>query len=158
SVLHRQMPKPADSKYSHAFVRLRIGPAEPAINGITGTKDRRGLLVGNLIGNQVGGVGVHQHILGMTALRISPRALQIRTEHPAAALAPFAPSAGGLNPRRADAVAYLASRHIRGQADDLAHGLVAKDSRKLPREVSKRLMHVGVADAARAHLHQNLTW
>src|SRR5262249_1293824 len=27
-VLHRQVPKPADSKYGHALVRLRIGPAE----------------------------------------------------------------------------------------------------------------------------------
>src|SRR3984893_5134069 len=52
-VLSRQMPKPADSKYGHALVRLRIGPAEPAINRIPGAKDRCGLLVGNLGGNQV---------------------------------------------------------------------------------------------------------
>src|SRR5690242_6289126 len=98
------MPKPAASKYSHSLVRLRIGPAEPAINGIPSAKDRRGLLVGNLAGNQVCSIGVHQHVLGVTTLRLAPRALQIGAEHPAAALAPFAASAGGLNPCRADAI------------------------------------------------------
>src|SRR5262249_73178 len=151
-------PKPADSKYGDALVRLRIGPAESAINRIPGAKDRRGLLVRNIVGNQVCSVGVHQHVLRMTALHITPRALQIGTEHSATALAPFAASAGGLNPCRTDAVAYLASGHIRSQADDPAHGLVAKDSRKWPGKVSKRLGHIGVADAAGVHLHQHLTW
>src|SRR5262249_57394762 len=76
-VLYRQMPKPADSKYGHALVRLWIGPAEPAVDRIPGAEDRRGLLVGNLVGNQVRSVGVHQHVLGVTALRFAPCALQI---------------------------------------------------------------------------------
>src|SRR5262252_4492273 len=152
------MPKPPDSKYGHALVRLRIGPAEPAINCISGAKDRCGLLVGNLVGNQVCSVGVHQHVLRVTAWRITPCALQIRAEHPAAALAPFAASAGGLNPCRADAVARLPSGHIWSQGDDLAHRFVAKDPRKLTGKVSKGLVHIGVADPARVHLHQDLAW
>src|SRR5215468_3485362 len=124
------MPKPADSKYGYALVRLRIGPAEPAINGISGAEDRCGLLVGNLLRNQVRSIGVHQHVLGVTALHLAPRALQIGAEHPAAALAPFAASARGLNPCRPDAVACLASGYIRSHGDDLADWLVAKDSRK----------------------------
>src|SRR5262245_45524334 len=152
-ILHGQVPKPADPKYGYPLVRLRIGPAEPAINGIPGTKDRCGLLVGNLVRNQVRCVGVHQHVLGVTALRITARALQKGTEHPTAALAPFAASAGGLNPCRADAVAYLASVHIRSHGDDLSHRLVAKDPRKWSRKVSKRLVNVGEADPACAHLY-----
>src|SRR5215469_10938560 len=140
------VPKPTDSKYGHALVRLRIGPAEPAINSISGAKDWCSLLVGNLVRNQIRSVGVHQHVLGVPALCICPGALQIGTEHPSAALAPFAASAGGLNPRRANAVAYLASGHIRSRGDDLAHRLVTKDSRKWSRKVSKRLVHIGVAD------------
>src|ERR1700746_1018659 len=101
------MPKPTDAEHGHALVRLRIGPAEPAINGIPSAKDRCGFLVRNLVGNQVGSVGAHQHVLGVPALGIAPSALQKGAEHPAAALAPFAASAGGLNPCRADAVAYL---------------------------------------------------
>src|ERR1700740_2860200 len=102
-------PSPPLPSTGHALVRLRIGPAEPAINRIPGAKDRRGLLVGDLVGNQGSSVGVHRHVLGVTALRISPRAFQIGAEHPAATLAPFAASTGGLNPCRADAVADLAS-------------------------------------------------
>src|SRR5215469_3797924 len=105
------------------------GPAEPAINGIPGAKDRRGLLVGNLVRNQVRGVGVHQHVLGVTALRLAPRALQVGAEHSPAALAPFAATTGRLNPCGAHAVAYLANGYIRRSGDDLAHWLVAKDSR-----------------------------
>src|SRR5262249_11482793 len=100
---------------------------------------------------------VHRHVLCVAALRIAPRALQIRTEHPAAALAPFAAPAGGLNPCRADAVADLASGHIRSHGNDLAHWFLAKDSRKLSWKVSKRLVHIGVADAACMHLHQHVT-
>src|SRR5215470_13730505 len=147
------MHKPADSKYGHALVRLRISPAEPAINGIAGAKDRCGLLVGNLVGNQVRSVGVHQHVLGVTALHITARALQKGAEHPAAALAPFAASAGGLNPCRTHAVAYLATAHIRSHGDDLPHGLVAKDSGKWSGKVSKGLVHVCEADSACSHLH-----
>ena len=50
-------------------------------------------------------------------------------------------------------VAYLASGYIRSHGDDLAHWLVAEDSRKLSWKVSKRLVHIGVADAACVHLH-----
>src|ERR1700756_2711886 len=156
-VLYRQMPKPADSKHGHALVRLRIGPAEPAINGIPGAEDRCGLLVGNLVGNQVRSVGVHQHVLGVPALRFAPRALQIGAEHPAPALAPFAASAGGLNPRGAHAVAYLPCGHVRSRGNDLADRLVAEDSGKWSWKVSERLVHIGIADAACVHLHQHLT-
>src|SRR5262249_58607861 len=122
------MPKPPDSKYGHALVWLRIGPAEPAINGVPGAEDRCGLLVGNLVRNQVRSVGVHQHVLGVTALRFTPRALQIGAEHPATALAPFAASAGGLNPCVAHSVAYLPRGHVRSRGNDLADRLVAQSS------------------------------
>src|SRR4029077_672735 len=102
--------------------------------------------------------GVHQHVLSVTALDLASRAFHIGAEHPAAALAPFAASAGGLNPCRADAVAYLASGDIRSHGDDLAYWLVAKDSGELSWKVSKRLVHIGVADAACVHLHEHLTW
>src|SRR5271167_2272607 len=156
-VLHCQVPKAADSKHRHALVRPRIGPAEPAVNRVPGTKDRCGLLVGNLIGNQVRNVGVHRHVLGVTALRIAPCALQIRAEHPATALAPFAASASRLNPGGTYAVADLSRGDVGGHSNDFADRLVSEDSRKLSGQVSLRLMYVGVADAAGVHLHQDLT-
>src|SRR5215813_13561196 len=151
------MPKPPDSKYGHALVWLRIGPAEPAINGISGAEDGCGLFVGNLVGNQVRSVGVHQHVLGVTALHIAPRTLQIGAEHPAATLATFAASAGGLNPSGANAVAYLPGGHVRSHGNDLADRLVAEDSGKWSRKVSESLVHIGIADAACVHFHQYLT-
>src|SRR5438105_10678812 len=92
-VLHCQVPEAADAEHSHALMRLRIGPAQPAIDGITSAKDGSCLLVGNFVGNEVGGVGIHQHVLGVSALCFNPSTLQIRTEHFAATLAPFAASA-----------------------------------------------------------------
>src|SRR5580700_7945587 len=137
-------------------MRLWVGPAEPAIDGVTGAEDRGRLLIGNLVRNQVGSVGIHQHVLGVTALYIDPRALHIGTEHPAATLAPFAAAAGGLNPCGADAVADLSRCDVGSHGDDLADRLVPEDSRKLSWKVSESFMHVGIADAARVHLHQHL--
>src|SRR6202140_5726764 len=100
-------------------MRLGIGPAEPAIDGVTGAKDRGSLLIGNLVRNQVGGVGIHQHVLGVTALYIDPRALQIGTKHPAATLAPFAAPTRGLNPCGAHAIPYFPRYDVRGDRNDL---------------------------------------
>jgi hypothetical protein len=44
-VLHRQVPKAADSKHGHALMRLGIGPAQPAIDCVTGAEDRGCLFV-----------------------------------------------------------------------------------------------------------------
>src|SRR6267378_7970000 len=147
------MPKPADPEHGHALMRLGIGPAEPAIDGVTGAEDRGRLLVGNLVWNQVGGVGIHQHVLGVTALYIEPRALQIGTKHPAAALAPFAAPARGLNPCRAHAISYFPRNDARGDRNDLADRLVAQNSREWAGNVSQSFVHVGVANAACVHLY-----
>src|SRR4029077_2896829 len=53
-VLHGQVAKPADSKDGNALVRLGMRPAEPTIDRVARTEDRRCLLVGNLVGNQIG--------------------------------------------------------------------------------------------------------
>src|SRR4029077_2571510 len=104
-------------------MRLWVGPAEPAIDGVTGAEDRGRLLIGNLVRNQVGSVGIHQHVLGVTALYVDPRALHIGTEHPSATLAPFAAAAGGLNPCGAHAVADLSRCDVGSHGDDLADRL-----------------------------------
>src|SRR6202030_2316567 len=146
-----------DPEHGHALMRLGIGPAEPTIHCVTGAEDRGCLLVGNLVGNQIGGVGIHQHILRVTALYIETRALQKGTEHPAIALAPFAASTRGLNPCGAHAVTYLPRCNIRRHGHDLADRLVTEDPGKLSWNVSECFVHVGVADTACVHLHQHLT-
>src|SRR5437667_3546240 len=156
-ILHCQVPKSTDPEHGHALVRLGIRPAEPAIDRVTGAEDRGCLLVGNLVWNQIGGVGVHRHVLGVSALCIEPRTLQIGTEHSAAALAPFAASARGLNPCGADAIAYLSRGDVGSHDNDLADRLVTEDAGKWAWNVSECFVHVGIADAACAHFHQHLT-
>src|SRR6202040_922026 len=113
------------SKHGHALVRLGIGPAQSAVDRVARAEDRGCLLVGNLVGYQIGGVGIHQHVLGVSALCLNSCALHVGTEHSAATLAPFAAPAGGLNPGGAHAVAHLPRGDVGSTGNDLAHWLVA---------------------------------
>src|SRR6266550_1598788 len=126
-VLHCEVSKAADSKYGHALVRLGIGPAQPAVDRVACAEDRRCLLVGNLVGNQIGCVGIHQHVLGVPALCLNSCALHVGTEHSATTLAPFAAPAGGLNPGGTHAVAHLPRGDVGSHGNDLAPWLVAYD-------------------------------
>src|SRR5205814_375445 len=123
-VLHCQVPKPAYAEHSDALVRLGIGPAEPAIDRVTRTEDRGCLLIGNFVGNKVGCVGIHQHVLGMSALCLNPCTLQIGTEHFAATLAPFAAAASGLNPSRTHTIADLSRGDVGSHSNNLSDRLV----------------------------------
>src|SRR5947199_9134662 len=124
-VLHCEMPKAADPEHSHALMRLRIGPAEAAIDRITRAKDGGCLLIGNLVRNEISCVVIHQHELGVPALCPIACALQIRTEHFAPTLAPFAATASGLNPGGADAVANLSRGNAGSHGNNFADRLVA---------------------------------
>jgi len=62
----------------------------------------------------------------MTAGGFQTSADQIRTEHRPATQAPFAPAAGGLNPRHPDAVSDAARSDTGPDGDDLSDGLVPK--------------------------------
>src|SRR5437868_7320810 len=157
-VLHGQVPKSADAEHGHTLMRLRIGPAQPAVDRVTSAEYGRCLLIRNLVGDKISCIGIHQHVLGVSALRLNSCTLEIRTEHSAATLAPFAAPAGGLNPGGADAIAYLSRGDARSHRNDFAHRLVAEDSGEWSGQVSEGLMYVGVADAAGMHLHQHLIW
>src|SRR2546426_6108248 len=155
-VLHCQVPKAADPEHSHALMRLGIGPAEPAIDRVTSAEDGGCLLVGNLVGDKIGCVGIHQHVLGVSALCLNSCTFQIGTEHSAATLAPFAAPASGLNPSGTHTVADLSRGDVGRHGNDLADRLVAEDSGEWSGQMSERLMYVGIADAACMHLHEHL--
>src|SRR5207247_740295 len=74
----------------------------------------------------------------------------------AATLPPFAAPGRGLNPGGTHAGAHLSRGDVLGHAKNLADWLVAEDSGEWSRQVSERLMYVGVADAACMHLHEHL--
>src|SRR6476661_4499278 len=111
-ILHCQVPQAANPENGHALVRLRIGPAEPAINRVTSTEDRGCLFIGNIIGNKVSCVGIHRHVVGVSALCLNSSGYQIRTEHSAATLAPFTAPASGLNPSGTHTIADLSRSDV----------------------------------------------
>ena len=150
------MAEAADADDGDALSRLGIGPAQPRPDGVTGAEDRRRLLVGNSLRQQHRRVGEGQHVLGVTARHLRAGADLFGAEHRPAALAPFAAAAGELDPRHADAVADAARGHARADAGDLSDGLMAKGARKRPGQLAARLMHVGVAQAARVNPDENL--
>src|SRR5258707_1188685 len=123
-----------------ALMRLGIRPAKAAIDRITSAKDRGCLLIGNLVGNKIGCVGIHQHVLGVSALCLNPCTLQIRTEHSAATLAPFAAPASGLNPSGTHTVADLSRGDVGGHGNDLADRLLAEGSTEWFVQGSERLL------------------
>src|SRR5437868_13430257 len=137
-------------------MRLGIGPAQSAIDGVTRTENGRRLLIRKLVRNQIGCVGVHRHVLGVSALCLTSGALHVGTEHSAATLAPFAATASGLNPGGTHEVTDLPRGDAWGHGNNLANRLVAQDSREWSGQVSERLMYVGVTDAACMHLHEHL--
>src|SRR5579864_5385574 len=92
----------------------------------------------------------------MSALCIDPGTLQIGTEHFAATLAPFAAPARGLNPGGTHTVSDLPRSNVGSNGNDFANRFVAEDSGEWSGKVSKRLMHVRVADATSMHLHEHL--
>jgi hypothetical protein len=88
-----------------------VAQDRPASTWVCTSSERDGargcLLIGNLVGNKIGCVGIHQHVLGVSALCLNPCTLQIGTEHSAPTLTPFAPPARGLNPCGTHTVADL---------------------------------------------------
>src|SRR5271156_4317761 len=103
-------------------------PTEPAVDRITSAEDRGCLLIGDFVGKKVGCVGIHQHVLGVSALRLNPCAFQIGTEHSSATLAPFAAPASGLNPSGTHTIADLSRGDVGSHGNNLTDRLVAEES------------------------------
>jgi hypothetical protein len=61
-----------------------------------------------------------------------------------------------LNPSATHTVADLSRGDVGSHGNDLADGFVAEDSGEWSGQVSERLMDIGVADAARMHLHEHV--
>src|SRR5258708_37303786 len=97
-ILDSQVPEAADAEHGDPFVRFGVSPAQAAPHRIARAEYRGGLLVRDIVWNQEGTIGIHGHVLGVTALEIHPSVLLIGAESPAAALAPFTTPTGGLNP------------------------------------------------------------
>jgi hypothetical protein len=67
-VLHCQVPESADPEHSHPLMRLGIGPAEPALDRVPSAEDGCCLLIRDIVGDEIGCVRIHRHVLGVSAL------------------------------------------------------------------------------------------
>ena len=155
-ILHGEVPETADAEHGHALVRLGISPPKAAPYCIAGAEDGSRLLVRNVVGDQEGAIGIHQHVLGVPALKIHSGVFLIGAESPAAALAPFAAPAGGLNPCGPHAISDFSRGDVGGHSNNLADRFVPENSGKLAGNVAKGLVYVGVTDAACVHFYQDL--
>jgi hypothetical protein len=68
-------------------------------------------------------------------------------------------TAGGVEPRNSDAVAFFNNGNARSNSGDQAHGFVTWNERKCRLEgpISVRRVEIGVANATRLGLHHNLS-
>src|SRR5580658_1258972 len=80
----------------------------------------------------------------------------LRAKVPFPSQAPFAAPARFLHPGSAHTVSHFSRRYARADGDNFSDRLMPQDSWKRPGKVAQSLVNIGVAHAARVHLHQNL--
>ena len=150
------MTKASDADDGDALVRLGIGEAQAAPDGVSGAEDGCGLFVAESVGDKHGGVSKGEHVFGVAALEIDPGRLIILAQLLFPAQAPLAASAAFLNPANADAVSDFAGSDAGAELDDLADGLMSEDARELQWDQAVREVNVGVAEAAGVDLNDHL--
>ena len=137
---------------------LRLGLLDALVGGDAGADERRGLL-GVKAGRDMGDVvRVGEEVFGKAAVLGVAAELRLGADRLPGRQAILAMAAGRVEPRHADAVAFLDDRDARADRGDAADGLVAGDERqlRLQRPVAGRGVKVGVADAAGLGLDQDL--
>src|SRR5271165_140390 len=151
------MPEAADADDGDAFVRLGIGKAEAAPDGVAGAEDGRGLFVADCCRNRHGGIRIGQHVFGVAALQSNasggdgvPAQLLLATQ------APLASSISFLDPAYADAVSDLPRSDAGAELDNLADRFVAEDMGKLNGDHAVRQVDIRIAEAARVDLDDHL--
>src|SRR5580693_2421135 len=150
------MAQAADADYRDALVGFGISEAEAAPDSVTSAENGRGLLVINSGRERHGGVGIGQHVFGMATWQADAGGDRVRASFLLAAQAPLAGAVSFLHPTDTDPVSDFAGGDAGADLDDLAHGFVAKDVRKLNGKEAVRQVDIGVAEAASVDLHDHL--
>ncbi|MBV6467961.1 MAG: hypothetical protein PGMFKBFP_03334 [Anaerolineales bacterium] len=101
----------AEAHQSQSSFVVEIAQAERAIADRARAQQRRGFGIGQGIGDRVDEVGAEFHILGVSAVHVAARGLELRTEILPPRLAEVALAARGRDPRRADALTALRDAH-----------------------------------------------
>ncbi len=159
-ILHRQVAEAADARDHHPVVRPGVGDLEPFVNGHAGAEDRRDLDKADVGGQVTDIVGIGNDIFGEAAVHRIAGVLLLLAQGLPAAHTVLAMATGGVKPGHADPVAFLHVPHACADGDDMAHALMARDERRLglERPVAVGGVEVGVADAGRRYLDEDLSW
>ncbi len=159
-VLDRQVSQAAAAGDGHPLAGLRLGLLDALVGSDPRADQGRGLFGAEALGNVRDVVGVGQDVLGEAAIPGVAAELGLSANGLPRGQAVFAVTAGRVEPGHADSVALLDDGHPGAQCDNDADRLVTGNEGRgrLQRPVAVRGMQVGVADAARFGLHQNLAW
>ena len=149
------MTEAADAGYHHPLARPRFGLLEALVDGNARTHDRRGGSEVELVGDVPDIAWIREDVFGEAAIDRVAGVLLFETERLPARGAVLAMTAGGVEPRHADAIAFLDGGDAATDGDDVARALVARNERRrwLHRPVATRRVQVGMADAASLDLH-----
>src|SRR5581483_3893350 len=136
---------------------LELRESQRTVADRAGAEQRRGLRIGERVGNRIGRDFRHGHVLGVAAVRVAPGRTEIGAQVLLAAPAVAAMSAARIDPADAYSVAFAESpRAVRSRdtADDLMtehHGQPRR--RRAPFD----LVELGVADAACGDFDEQFT-
>ena len=152
------MTEAADTGHHDPIAGPGIGDLEAFVDRNTGAKDRRDLDERNLAGQMPDIVRIRYDVFGEASVHGIAGVLLLRAQRLPASQAMPAVAARRIEPRDADAVAFLDVRNAGADGGDMADALMARDEGRLglDRPIAVRGVQVGVADAARRDLDEDL--
>ena len=152
------MAEAADPGHDHPITGPGVGSLEAFVNRNSGAKDRRDVSERNVRRHMSDIVWIRYDVFGEAAVYGVAGVLLLRAQRLPASQAMPAVAARRIEPRNADAVAFLDMRDARADGGDMADALVARDEWRLglDRPIAVRRVQVRVADAARRDLDKDL--
>src|SRR6516162_1525791 len=149
-ILHRQVTQPADAEYRDEIARLRRRVSQSAERRESGTKQRRRVDGGQIIGNRHETARLGERDFGIAAVVMNSRVFLVLTVHKVAAAAKLAITARAGEKANADPLADLPTANAGSHRVNAPDDLVAGNTRiSDAREPSLDCQGVGVANTAR---------
>jgi len=157
-ILYGHVAKTADARDNHPFAGAHFGFLQALVDGDAGAEHRGRRTEFEIVRQATDKVRVGEAILGKGAIdRIAGVLLAAAQRFPAGA-AGRAATAGGVQPRNADTVAFLDAGYAGTELGDIADAFMAGNEGRvrLDRPVAIGGVQVGMADAGRFVLDEDL--
>src|SRR6516162_4836326 len=156
-ILHRQVTEPANAEYRDEIARLRRRVSQCAERRESGTKQRRRVNGGQIVGNRHETARLGEQDFGIAAVVMNSGVFLVLTVHKVAAAAKFAITARAGEKADADPLADLPTANARSHPVNAPDDLVARNPRiGNAREASLDCRGVRVAHSARLDANAHL--